>query len=289
MKMNNTKSNYTLITGASEGLGKALAIECARRRMNLVLVALPGSELHSLAAFIRRNYFVGVLSIEKDLCRDESCRELFNEISSLDLNINMLINNAGIGGTGLFENGSIDLYEKQIRLNVLATTLLSRLFIDMLKRNHSAYILNVGSMASFFCLPKKQVYGATKSFIYFFSKTLRMELKQNNIHVSVLCPGGMNTNPAVTLLNKTGSYISRLSIMNPEEVAPLAIDGLLKGKPVIVPGRMNRAFLVLDKMLPEKIKDLLTGSTMKKINPDHSLVRYLSVVVEPGTGEQAIA
>jgi hypothetical protein len=99
----------------------------------------------------------------------------------------------------------------------------------------------------------------------------------------------MNTNPSVTLLNKTGNCISRLSIMKPEELAPLAIDGLLKGKPVIVPGRMNKVFLLLDKMLPEKIKDLLTGSTMKKINPDHSLVRYLSVVAEPGTGEQAIA
>src|SRR5512147_1600332 len=114
---------YTLITGASEGFGKALAIECAQRKMNLILVALPGPELFSLAGFIKRNYCVDVICIEKDLCRNERCVELFNEVNSLKLQVNMLINNAGTGSTLLFGEGSILLYEKQIKLNVLATTL----------------------------------------------------------------------------------------------------------------------------------------------------------------------
>ena len=275
--MNNNQTTYTLITGASEGLGKALAIECAHRKMNLVLVALPGPELYSLAGFIKRNYYVDVISIEKDLCKDESCIELFNEVSALNLPVNVLINNAGIGSTMLFEEGSIKLYEKQIKLNVLATTLITRLFLETLKRNSRSYILNVGSMASFFYLPKKQVYGATKSFIYFFSRVLREELKKDNVQVSVLCPGGMNTSLALTLMNKTGNYLSRLSIMDPEEVVPLAIDGLLKGKKVIIPGKMNQFFMLLDKILPEGFKKILTGNTMKKINPDNSFVRYLPV------------
>jgi short-subunit dehydrogenase len=273
--VNNNKTTYTLITGASEGLGKALAIECARRRMNLILVALPGPELFSLAEFIKRNYAVDVIAIEKDLCRDESCIELFNEVNALDLPVNMLINNAGIGGTALFEEGSIKLYEKQIKLNVLATTLITRLFLEKLKSNSQSYILNVGSMASFFYLPKKQVYGATKSFIYFFSKTLRKELKKDNVFVSVLCPGAMNTSLDLTLMNKSGNYLSRLSIMNPEDVVPVAIDALLKGKEVIIPGRMNRFFMLLDTILPQGIKKILTGKTMKKIDQDHSLVHYL--------------
>lgn len=279
---------YTLITGASEGFGKALAFECAYRKMNLILVALPGPELHALADLIMRNYNVDVISIEKDLCKNGSCLELFNEVDALNVRVNMLINNAGIGSTMLFEEGNISLYEKQIKLNVLATTLITRLFLKTLQRNNRSYILNVGSMASFFYLPKKQVYGATKSFIYFFSKSLRKELKKNRIYVSVLCPGGMNTNLALTLMNKTGSWLSRLSIMNPENVVPIAIDGLLKGKEVIIPGRINQFFMILDKILPGSIKKIITSYGMKKIDSYHSLSRYMtaSPIVSP---TQAIA
>ena len=266
---------YTLITGASEGFGKALAIECASRKMNLILVALPGFELHSLADFIKRNYCVDVISIEKNLCRDESCSELFNEVTAMNLQMNMLINNAGIGSTMMFEKGSVTLYENQIKLNVLATTLITRLFLENLKQSSTSYILNVGSMASFFSLPRKQVYGATKSFIYSFSKSIRKELEKDKVHVSVLCPGGMNTNLALTLMNKTGNCLSRLSVMNPEDVAPVAIDGLLKRKEVIIPGRMNKLFMFLNWLLPTWIKKIITNNGMNKLDPHNSLTRYL--------------
>ncbi len=269
-------NHYTLITGASEGLGKALALECAHRKMNLILVALPGPELYQLAGLIRRNYCVDVIAIEKDLCEEQSCTALFDEINKQNLQVNMLINNAGTGSTLLFEEGSINLYEKQIKLNVLATTIVARLFLEMLKRNNNSYILNVGSMASFFYLPKKTVYGATKSFIYFLSKTLRKEMKKHNIHVSILCPGAMNTNLPLILMYKTGNYLSRLSVMDPEKVAHIAINGLLKNKELIIPGRLNKCFLLLDKLLPGFIKKILTNSSMKKLNPDNRFNRYLA-------------
>lgn len=267
---------YTLITGASEGLGKALAIECASRNMNLILVALPGPEIFFLADFIRRNYGVEVIGIEKDLCRDESCADLFSEVAGMNVAVNMLINNAGIGSTLFFEEGSADLYERQIKLNVLATTLITHFFLEMLKRNKKAYILNVGSMASFFCLPKKNVYGATKSFIYDFSRSLRKELKKDKVYVSVLCPGGINTNLPLTLMNKSGNYITRLSIMDPEKVVPKALDGLLKNKEVIIPGRLNQLFLLLNTFLPAFIKKILSDYAMKNLKTDNRLVRYLN-------------
>lgn len=269
------KNFYTLITGASEGFGKALALECARRKMNLILVALPGTELRYLADFIKFNYSVDAISIEKDLCKDESCLELFNEVNELGLQVNMLFNNAGIGSTGLFEDGSITLFEKQIKLNVLATTLITRLFLDMLKHNSPSYILNVGSLASFFSLPRKQVYGATKSFIYYFSKSLRKELKKDKVYVSVLCPGGMRTNVAVRLVIKTGNYLSRISSMDPEEVVPAAIDGLLGKKEVIIPGRLNKFFLLLDTILPGFIKTRLMNNTMKRLSPATGSLSFL--------------
>jgi hypothetical protein len=271
----NKNNFYTLITGASEGLGKALAIEGARRNMNLILVALPGSGLHSLANLIKRNYPVEVISIEKDLCREESCWELYQDISVMNLQVNILINNAGLGSTVLFENGSIHLYEKQIRLNVMATTLLTRLFLGMLKQNSPSYILNVGSMASFFCLPRKNVYGATKSFIYSFSKSLHSELQNQNIHVGILCPGGMNTNLLVTLMNKTGNIFSRMSILNPEKVAAVAMKGLLMRKKVIIPGWVNNCFLLLNFILPGFIKNRLMQISMNKLQPQNRFHEYI--------------
>ena len=258
--------NYCLITGASEGFGKALSIECATRKMNLILVALPGPELYHLAAFIKKNYDVEVIAIEKDLSKEENCMALYDEVSAMGIKINMLINNAGIGSTLLFNEGSIQLYQTQIKLNILATTLVTRLFIGMMERNSPSYILNVGSLSSFFFLAKKQVYGATKSYIYFFSKSLRRELRSDGIKVSVICPGSMNTNTSIRLLNKSCNWLARQAVMEPEQVAPIAIDGLLKGKEVIFPGRVNRLFLLFDKLLPAFIKEKITGHQMKNLN-----------------------
>lgn len=283
--MHNSKF-YTLITGASEGLGKALALECASRGMNLILVALPGSGLHFLARLIKRNYPVEVVCIEKDLCLDESCSELFWEISMLGLHINILINNAGVGSTVLFEKGPVSLFEKQIRLNVLATALLTRLFLDILKQNSPSYILNVGSLASYFILPRKNVYGATKSFLYSFSKSLQKELRKDQIHVSILCPGGMNTNLAITLMNKTGNFISRLSVLNPEVVAAAALDGLLQKQNVIIPGWLNKLFLLLNLLLPGFVKKSLLQNSMKQLNPENRFASYLQALSYSASTQQ---
>jgi len=266
---------FTLITGASEGLGKAFAIECAARQMDLILVSLPNSGLDKLSNFIRRNFKVTVIPFEKDLSQSSACYDLFLEIEQLQLSVNVLINNAGVGSTILFDEGSPEFYEKQIRLNVLATTVITHLFIKNLPGGSPAHILNVGSLASFFYLPKKQVYGGTKSYIYYFSKSLKKELKGKGVNVSVLCPGGINTNLSVTLINKNAPWTSRISIMDPEEVAAVAISGLLKKKEVIIPGRLNRFFLFLDKLLPSVLKTYMTNRTMKKINTPEWVNAYL--------------
>ena len=258
---------YTLVTGASDGFGKALAIECGRRKQNLILVALPGPELGHLANFIRKNFLVDVYSFEKDLARESECYDLHLQVIDLGLRINTLINNAGIGSTQLFTDSSPEFLNKQIRLNVLATTLLTSLFVPELKKNAPANILNVGSLCSFFYLPKKQVYGATKSFIFSFSKSLHRELKHDHVSVSVVCPGGMNTNFQVSLLNRTGNFISRLTIQNPERVAPFVLTKMAQGKEVIIPGYLNRISTLLNGLLPGCIKALFTDRLMNDLRP----------------------
>ena len=256
--------NFALITGASEGFGKALALECAGRNMNLVLVALPGSGLANLACFIERNYDVRVLFFEHDLSKKEECIRLFEEIKQRDLEINVLINNAGIGGTHFFEEKDTEYYYKQIELNVVAPTLLTHFFLQTLEKNSPSYILNVGSLASFFYLPKKGVYGGTKSYLVTFSKSLRRELKSKNIFVSTVCPGGMNTTPMLILQNKNMKGMGRWSVMDPEKVARIAIDGMLEKKEMIIPGFWNRLFMLFDKLLPKWFKEILTDRNMRK-------------------------
>jgi short-subunit dehydrogenase len=258
---------YTLITGASDGFGKALAIECARRGMNLILVALPGPGLYHLANFIKKNFFVDVRFFEADLTIEAECYQLYSNIVKGHFPVNVLVNNAGTGNTQMFTESSPEFIKQQIKLNVLATTLLTRLFVPELKKSTPAYILNVGSLCSFFYLPKKQVYGATKSFIYFFSKSLRRELKYDGVSVSVVCPGGMNTNLSVSLMNRKANFLSRISILNPEQVAPIAIEKMLKGKEVIIPGLVNQISLFVDKLLPALIKNILTDRLMKQLKP----------------------
>jgi uncharacterized protein len=255
---------YTLITGASEGFGKALATECASRKMNLILVALPDSKLQFLAETLIQKYAIDVIAIEKDLSIEENCEMLYKQVEELNLSVNMLVNNVGISSTMFFSEGSIGFYQKQVKLNIVATTLLTSLFLDKLKANKPSHILNVGSLSCFFYLAKKQVYGATKSYVYSFSKSLRGELSGEGVNVSVICPGGMNTNETIIKTNKANNWLARQSIMNPEEVAPIAIKGLLNRKEIIIPGRMNKLFLLIDWLLPSFIIKMIANNHINK-------------------------
>jgi short-subunit dehydrogenase len=269
-----TQKHFTLVTGASEGFGRALAIECANRHMNLILVALPDSQLPALAAYIRENYRVEVYSFEKDLSNASDCYQLFNEICSKAISIDMLINNVGIGATSFFKDTAPSFFEMQIRLNISATTLLTRLFLDKLLACNKSYILNVGSLSSYFYLPKKSVYGSTKSYIYYFSKCLRKELKALGVQVSVVCPGGMNTNAVVTFQNRCSTWFARNAAMNPQDVAIIAIDGLLEGKEVVIPGTINQVFRLIDYFLPARIKSYLTNKQMNLQKPPPVIIPH---------------
>jgi short-subunit dehydrogenase len=108
------------------------------------------------------------------------------------------------------------------------------------------------------------VYGATKSYVYSFSKSLRGELSSEGVNVSVVCPGGMNTNPTIIKTNKSNNWLARKSIMNPEEVAPIAIKGLLNRKEIIIPGRMNKLFLIIDKLVPSFLIKMIANNHFNK-------------------------
>jgi len=254
-----------IITGASEGLGKSFAIELAGRNINLVLVALPNSGLPDLACYIRKNFEVKVHDLELDLTQTESYQYIFAYLITRGITAHMLINNAGLGNWSWFEDKGIQFYKMQIELNVTTPVLLTRLFLEQVDTAVTSYILNVGSLGGLFVVPKKQVYGATKSFIRYFTKCLQLELSGSNVRISLLSPGGINTKPELLVMNNQLKGIAKATILEAEDVARLAIDGLVKGKKEIIPGTINQLMVLLNNILPGYVKDMIIKSRLKTI------------------------
>jgi len=270
------RNQYALITGASGGLGKFLAIECARKGMNLVLVALPGSDLNHLRNFIIKSFNITVFCIETDLSEEKNCYQLYQQVKNENISISVLINNAAIGGTFPFDEKEAGYYSKVISLNAITPTILCRLFLPDLKQAAPSYIMNVSSLAGIFHLPHKQVYGATKSYLLSFSKSLRRELKRDNISVSVLCPGGMNTYWRLTMENRMmRTWISRQSVMEPSYVAAIGIQKMMDRKELIITGFWNRCFLLWNQLFPKIIKDGLMNYQMNKWKRGESITPVL--------------
>jgi len=252
-KMNHD-DQFALITGASSGIGRALAVECAKRNKNLALVSLPDSGLVRFIKYLKTNYPVTIQHIEIDLTTKDAPKTIYNWCQNKDIKVNLLINNAGRGHLGSFFDYDYDFYENILRLNIESVVLLTRLFLPELRTKKKSYILNLGSLASFYSMPYKTVYTASKSFIYSFSKDLRQELKNSNINISVLCPGPVITNQDVIVRIRRGGFWGKASSMRSSKMAQIAIDKLMKGKPVIIPGLLNKFFLVLNKLTPRSLK-----------------------------------
>lgn len=256
---------YTLITGASSGIGKALAQECASRGMDILLVALPGNDLDQLEKEIQETYKVACHSFGADLSDTATAASVYKWVKENNFPVRILINNVGIGSKGAFEKLSPEFYQKQINLNVVNTCLITRLFVEELKQHAPAYILNMGSMGGFFALPEKVVYAATKAFVFSFSQGLRLELAGAGISVSVVCPGGTDTNPNTIASNKDLKGLAKASVLQPEEVAKESISRMLKGHATIIPGKANKFIIGMSKIVPISIQHMLVRRAFSRL------------------------
>ena len=257
---------YTLVTGAGAGIGKALAMECASRKMNLLIVSLPGQELDDTVNEIKTKYNAECYGFGIDLSKPDSFCIVYKWIKENNFSINILINNVGVGSKGAFEKGQSLFYEKQLQLNIHAATMLTHLLLDELKANAPSHIMNTGSMGGFYIMPGKTVYAASKAYIYFFSRSLRLELKEHNILVSVLCPGGTDSNVNTIAINKELKGIAKRSILMPEHVAKEAIDEMLKGKARIIPGFINKLSYHISRLAPEFIQQTIIARAFKHLD-----------------------
>ena len=244
---------FTLITGGCKGIGKALANECARRGLNVLLVSNDSSCLPSVCEEIRLKK-VACHYLCLDLTDEDAPKKLSEWISQNNFRVNVLINNVGIGKGGTFGTMNMRDVQYMMKLNNKVLVELTYCMLPELKQHAHSFILNLSSLEARLPLPYKAVYTATKTFVYAFSLAIAEELRFSNVSVSVVCPGPVLTNAEG--LNRMSAHGSRSKIlmMYPEPVACIALDGLFKGKRVIVPGLWNAVFFKLGSLLPVNIK-----------------------------------
>lgn len=227
---------YALITGGSEGIGLAIAGELALRDYGILLVALPDEKIVASGEKLSKEYGVPVFVKGIDLSGDGADLEIFQWVSEEGYKVGILVNNAGFGQLGPFSVYSRDFYHKMIHVNLVNLVGLTRLMLDILKKNERSYILNVGSIASFFPMPYKAVYASTKYFVYSFSRALREELRHEGVSVSLLCPGAVMTNPSVQARISNAGYVAKISSLSPGKVGKIAVRQMLSGRWLIKPG-----------------------------------------------------
>lgn len=264
--MNHTSSGYAIVTGASQGLGRALAGELASRGHNLLLAALPGTGLPELSASLGEKHNVSVKYFEADLMCMETPGELLGYVRSNNLDIDILINNVGIGHGGDIGNYSDQAIDEMVFLNMRCATLMTNTFVAELMKSERSYILNVGSLGGFQPVPFKSIYSATKSYIYHFSLAIREELRDRGVVVSVAMPGGIITNQKVRERINALKPLARKHVLEPEEAAVYLINRLFLGRRVIIPGRTTRLAFYIGSLLPYRVLMAVTGKIFRGVN-----------------------
>lgn len=258
-----------VVTGAGSGLGRCFALELSRRGIDTILISLPDSGAEAVAEEARRQGTDSIVMTADLTDRNEMaavCREI-----CAGYGIDILINNAGTGGTMKFIDCDERYIERIIDLNVTAVSAMTRLLLPSMMKNRRGYILNVSSMAAFTPIGFKTVYPASKRFILDFTRGLRQELSGTGISVSSLHPGPMKTNPDVTRRIEKQGRLGNIGLLSPEKVATKALDGMFKRKAVIIPGWMNKANKLLIDVIPSRLRlPIITGIISRELEKEAS-------------------
>jgi short-subunit dehydrogenase len=241
----------TLITGASAGIGAALAEEFSGRGHALALVARRAPQLEALADRIEQSCGVRPLVIAADLTRRDAAVRIAEVLREAGCEPQFVVNNAGFGLLGLAAR--LDRAEQlaMIDLNARVLTELSLRFVDSLAR-HRGGILNVASVVAFMPGPGMAVYYATKAYVLSFSEALHRELKPRGVRVTALCPGPVPTEFQARAGIQQAAIPPRLS-HSAQRIAREGYDGLMRGRRVVVPGSANRIAAALPRLLPRAL------------------------------------
>lgn len=233
-----------LVTGASSGIGRDMARYLSRLGYDLIIVAQREDRLIKLKEELKTNVQV----VSMDLSSKENCINLYESVKEQD--IDLLINNAGFGEFGNFDETDLEKEIKLINTNITAVHVLTKLFLKDMKKKDNGRILNVASVAGFAPGPLMAAYYSSKAYVLRLSQAIYTELKKDksNVHISVLCPG-----PVATEFNDVAGVKFSLKPLSSEYVAKYAIDKTLQNKLMIIPGMLNKLMRILSKISPSKL------------------------------------
>lgn len=238
-----------LITGASAGIGRELARQLATRASRLVLAARREDRLRELATELTRaNPALQVEVHRADLSNLENTRQLASTLSG----INFLVNNAGLGDYGPFVDADPARVEKQIQVNILALTILTRALLPSMLAQRRGAVLNVSSSASFLPIAGFAVYAASKAYVTSFSEALRAETRGTGVSVTALCPGPVKTEFDEVARRKQAParHAPSFVYVSGENVAALALRAVERDKPLVIPGASMKVGMAFTRVLP---------------------------------------
>lgn len=253
---------YTLITGASSGIGWELAHVFAEKGHDLILVARTDSKLMELKKDLESRYKIKAEVRPCDLSSADGPQELFRQTQGLEVNV--LINNAGFGDHGTFAEANWKRQKDMIQVNITSLTELTHLFLPPMIQKNSGKILNVASTAAFLPGPLMAVYYATKAFVLSFSEALYEELRQTGVTVTALCPGPTESGFQKAAHLEKVALFEKVNLPSSREVAVFGYKVLFQGKPVAVHGTMNKLLTSSVRMVPRSLPRRLVKRLQKK-------------------------
>ena len=230
---------YTLITGASSGIGLELARVCAAHQQDLILVARSQATLETLAEELRQKHSVHVQVLPIDLALSGAAEKVFQITQQNQWPVQILINNAGFGDHGAFVDADFKKQSEMIQVNIMALTQLKHVYLKAMRTAKSGWIMNVASTAAFQPGPLMAVYYATKSYVLSFSEALAEELRDSGVKITALCPG-----PTLSgfqeKANLSNVLLFKGTIPTSQDVAVFGFKAMMKGQVVAIHGAMNR-------------------------------------------------
>jgi short-subunit dehydrogenase len=252
--------NTTLITGASTGIGAAFARKLAARGRNVLLVARSEDKLIALCNELGRLTSIRAQYVTLDLREPDAGAQLLEETQKRELEIDMLINNAGFGSMGDFVKLDVERELEMIQLNISAVVDLTHRFLGPMRERKHGTIINVASTAAFQAVPYMATYAATKAFVLSFSEALAEENRSHGIHVMALCPGVTETNFFEAA--KMDRPPMR-TIQTPEEVVDATLRGLARQKRLVVSGWTNWLMVEAERFVPRSIVTKLAAKALR--------------------------
>ena len=251
-----------IITGAASGIGFELALLLAKDSYKLILIDIDKTRLEETKNYILNIYNSQITILVKDLSKVNIAQEILESIN--DLEIDVLINNAGFGLFGKFSQTNWQLESQMLNLHVVTTTHLTKLFLPQMLRRNSGKILNVASLAAFQPGPLMSLYYASKAYILSFSEAIANELRGTGVSITVLCPGQTKTAFQKTVSKTSVDTTNNFYCACPKKVAKYGYDAMLKGKTVIIPGRFNKLISFLPRLVPRKFATFVVRKLQEK-------------------------